>query len=84
MASLSDLHLSQAGDTWTACHALKKSVLFWTDDKARVTCAACRVAAKIRSKPEKSAQQVADAGRVIQRAILKYGNIGLHQKKRRG
>lgn len=76
--SLSDFHFAEPGDAMTACDKQasgKGGVLFKTDNPARVTCYICRRRKGIRGAAQASAKRVAEAGRVIEAAIARYGGI---------
>jgi hypothetical protein len=54
-----------------------------SDNRDRITCAGCRRNAGIRGPVQKSAKNIARAGKVLEKAVRDYGSIGQHQKKQR-
>lgn len=86
--SPSDFHYAEGGNRFTACDRLasgKGGVLFRTDNPAQVTCPVCRKRKGFRGAVQASAKRVANAGRVLEAAMVKHGGIVQRQepKKRR-
>lgn len=85
-ASPSDTHYVPLGDSLTACGepaSGKGGVMFRSDIPANVTCSVCRSRAKLRGRPTKAAKSVAQAGRILERAIAKHGSVGQHRARRK-
>lgn len=86
VASISDTHYVSLGDSLTACGepaSGRNGVMLRSHIASNVTCRACRACSGFRGHPTKAAKNVAEAGRVIARAISKYGDIGHHQRRTR-